>query len=302
MAVAARARTARRSTKGTRIPPPIPTVLQTSQEMRDTGDILTVNFGPNHPSTHGVLRLVVDLYGEDVVGLAGGDRLPAHRLREEHGAEDVVEGDHVSGAHRLRLVPEQRARLRARDREAARARDAAEGDLDAHAALRAEPHPLAPRLARHVAPSSSARSRCSGTRSASASRSSTCSSWSPARACTRGTSRPAASPRTSRAASTPSAASSSSGCRTRSTSTSRSLDRNQIWLERTEGLGLLSRRRRDRARAVRPGAARVGRRLGHAPQRAVPRVRRGRLRRPGATRTATSTRATACTWTRCASR
>ena len=29
----------------------------------------TINFGPNHPSTHGVLRLIVDLYGEDVVGL-----------------------------------------------------------------------------------------------------------------------------------------------------------------------------------------------------------------------------------------
>ncbi|MEI8104660.1 MAG: NADH dehydrogenase (quinone) subunit D [Actinomycetes bacterium] len=30
---------------------------------------MQVNFGPNHPSTHGVLRLIVDLYGEDVVGL-----------------------------------------------------------------------------------------------------------------------------------------------------------------------------------------------------------------------------------------
>jgi NADH-quinone oxidoreductase subunit D len=56
--------------EGTRIPSPIPSVLQTSQELRETGDVLTVNFGPNHPSTHGVLRLVVDLHGEDVVGLA----------------------------------------------------------------------------------------------------------------------------------------------------------------------------------------------------------------------------------------
>ena len=38
-------------------------------ELRDSDDILQVNFGPNHPSTHGVLRLVVDLYGERVVGL-----------------------------------------------------------------------------------------------------------------------------------------------------------------------------------------------------------------------------------------
>jgi len=55
--------------RGTRIPSPIPTVLQVPDELRETGDILQVNFGPNHPSTHGVLRLIVDLNGEEVVGL-----------------------------------------------------------------------------------------------------------------------------------------------------------------------------------------------------------------------------------------
>jgi NADH-quinone oxidoreductase subunit D len=55
--------------EGTRIPYPIPTVLQVPDEAREGGDILQVNFGPNHPSTHGVLRLIVDLAGEDVVGL-----------------------------------------------------------------------------------------------------------------------------------------------------------------------------------------------------------------------------------------
>jgi len=54
---------------GTRIPAPIPTVLQVPRHLRDSDDILTVNFGPNHPSTHGVLRLAVDLDGERVVGL-----------------------------------------------------------------------------------------------------------------------------------------------------------------------------------------------------------------------------------------
>jgi NADH-quinone oxidoreductase subunit D len=54
----------------TRIPSPIPTVLQLTDELRASDDVLTVNFGPNHPSTHGVLRLVVDLHGEQVVGLA----------------------------------------------------------------------------------------------------------------------------------------------------------------------------------------------------------------------------------------
>ncbi len=55
--------------EGTRVPSPIPTVLQVPSELRESEDILTVNFGPNHPSTHGVLRLVVDLNGEEVVGL-----------------------------------------------------------------------------------------------------------------------------------------------------------------------------------------------------------------------------------------
>jgi NADH-quinone oxidoreductase subunit D len=52
-----------------RIPRPIPTVLQVPDELRESEDILQVNFGPNHPSTHGVLRLIVDLNGEQVVGL-----------------------------------------------------------------------------------------------------------------------------------------------------------------------------------------------------------------------------------------
>jgi NADH-quinone oxidoreductase subunit D len=44
-------------------------VLRVDPAFRDEGDILQINFGPNHPSTHGVLRLVVDLNGERVVGL-----------------------------------------------------------------------------------------------------------------------------------------------------------------------------------------------------------------------------------------
>jgi len=55
--------------EGSRIPQPIPTVLLVDPKLREEGDILEVNFGPNHPSTHGVLRLVVELNGERVVGL-----------------------------------------------------------------------------------------------------------------------------------------------------------------------------------------------------------------------------------------
>jgi len=39
-------------------------VIRTGQDSEFGGEIMTVNFGPQHPSTHGVLRLVVDLDGE----------------------------------------------------------------------------------------------------------------------------------------------------------------------------------------------------------------------------------------------
>ncbi len=56
--------------EGTRIPSPIPTVLQVDPGEHNLDDILTVNFGPNHPSTHGVLRLIVDLDGEHIAGIS----------------------------------------------------------------------------------------------------------------------------------------------------------------------------------------------------------------------------------------
>src|ERR671918_664608 len=55
--------------EGTRIPSPVPTILAVPEELRGAEDLMQVNFGPNHPSTHGVLRLVVELAGERVVGI-----------------------------------------------------------------------------------------------------------------------------------------------------------------------------------------------------------------------------------------
>ena len=54
---------------GTRIPSPVPTEMEVDPVIAEEGDVLTVNFGPNHPSTHGVLRVIVELNGERVVGL-----------------------------------------------------------------------------------------------------------------------------------------------------------------------------------------------------------------------------------------
>src|SRR3972149_11353273 len=55
--------------EGTRIPHPVPTILEVDPKKHRLEDILTINFGPNHPSTHGVLRLIVDLDGETVAGV-----------------------------------------------------------------------------------------------------------------------------------------------------------------------------------------------------------------------------------------
>jgi NADH-quinone oxidoreductase subunit D len=68
MAIVERPRTA--IYEGSRIPHPTPTVLTVSKALAESGDVLQVNFGPNHPSTHGVLRLIIDLHGEQVVGLS----------------------------------------------------------------------------------------------------------------------------------------------------------------------------------------------------------------------------------------
>jgi NADH-quinone oxidoreductase subunit D len=55
---------------GTRIPSPVPTILEVDPRLVDEEDLLQVNFGPNHPSTHGVLRLICELRGEEIVGVS----------------------------------------------------------------------------------------------------------------------------------------------------------------------------------------------------------------------------------------
>ena len=42
------------------------TITKTAEHGAFGGELLTVNFGPHHPSTHGVLRLIVDLDGEQI--------------------------------------------------------------------------------------------------------------------------------------------------------------------------------------------------------------------------------------------
>src|SRR5207253_714167 len=67
------------------------------------GEILTVNFGPQHPSTHGVLRLIVDLDGEvirrvkPVIGyLHTGIEKQMEALRYQQGVVVTDRHDYLS--------------------------------------------------------------------------------------------------------------------------------------------------------------------------------------------------------------
>ncbi len=70
------------------------------------GELLTVNFGPQHPSTHGVLRLIVDLDGEQikriqpVIGyLHTGIEKQMEALRWQQGVVVTDRHDYLSPLH-----------------------------------------------------------------------------------------------------------------------------------------------------------------------------------------------------------
>ena len=82
--------------------------------------------GPQHPSTHGVLRLILELEGETVTEARLGHRLPAHRHREEQRVPHLDAGRHLRDPHADYLAPlfNETAYCLAR-REAARHRERA---------------------------------------------------------------------------------------------------------------------------------------------------------------------------------
>ena len=47
-------------------------------------EVMTVNMGPQHPSTHGVLRLVLELDGETVLSAAPTIDRKSTRLNSSH--------------------------------------------------------------------------------------------------------------------------------------------------------------------------------------------------------------------------
>ena len=84
----------------------------------------TLNFGPQHPAAHGVLRLVLELDGE-VIQRADPHIGLLHRATEKLAeTQDLHPVAALHGPARLRVDDVQRARLLPGDREAARRRRA----------------------------------------------------------------------------------------------------------------------------------------------------------------------------------
>ena len=79
----------------------------------------TINFGPQHPAAHGVLRLVLELDGEIVERVDPHIGLLASRHREADRAQDLSAGDPVFRPARLRRADEPGACLLPRGGKAA---------------------------------------------------------------------------------------------------------------------------------------------------------------------------------------
>ncbi len=110
----------------------------------------TINFGPQHPAAHGVLRLVLELDGEVVARVDPHIGLLASRHRKADRAEDLSAGDPVFRPARLCRADESGARVLPRGGKTARHRGAAPRATDPGALLRDRPHPVASAQRHHA--------------------------------------------------------------------------------------------------------------------------------------------------------
>ena len=65
---------------------------------------MIINMGPQHPSTHGVLRIMMELDGETVVRGQAGRRLPPHRHGEDRRGAHLRAGRDQRHPHGLRVA------------------------------------------------------------------------------------------------------------------------------------------------------------------------------------------------------
>ena len=115
---------------------------------------MTLNIGPQHPATHGTLRIIVRLDGEQVVWAEPVGRVHAPRLREADRGPHVPADHDARQPHRLARQLRQRGAVHPRRREADGRRGATAGPVDPHDPLRAvadRQHHAVPRRPRRAA-------------------------------------------------------------------------------------------------------------------------------------------------------
>ncbi len=88
---------------------------------------MTLNIGPQHPATHGTLRIVARLDGEQVIRGRADRRLHAPRLREARRGPHLPADHHAGEPHRLAGQLRQRGAVHPRRRAAHGGRGAAPG-------------------------------------------------------------------------------------------------------------------------------------------------------------------------------
>ena len=106
--------------------------------------------GPQHPSTHGVLRIMMELDGEDGPAGQARHRLPPHRHGEDRRGAHVRAGRApTSRAWTTRRRSPTSSCTRWRSSGCSTSRRPAARDVDPHAAGRAQPHVVAPAVPGH---------------------------------------------------------------------------------------------------------------------------------------------------------
>ena len=119
-------------------------------ELQPDTELFTINMGPHHPATHGVLRLLLTLEGETVLDMEPIIGYVHTGHREVVRGPGLLEGHPVRRADGLPLVLLQRDGVLHVGRAAARPRGAAARAVPAGDPSRAEPDREPPVLARHL--------------------------------------------------------------------------------------------------------------------------------------------------------